>query len=221
MSNNPQLLFVAGPNGAGKSTYSKDLSEPGAIIFDVDKVIARIESQSPNMPKKQVYDSATQEFFKQANEAVRHKQHFTLETNFRDKELVDIANEFKRYGYTANLVYLTLENIDQSTSRVNERVLDGGHFVDQKNILLNYNEGLQYLELFADRFDMLEIIDASKGLGELVLLLKIKHQQLVYLNADLPIGVEQTIIDIANKYRDNSRNEDNDEERGWDFNRGR
>jgi hypothetical protein len=68
---------------------------------------------------------------------------------------------------------------------------------------------------------MLEIIDASKGLGELVLLLKIKHQQLVYLNADLPIGVEQTIIDIANKYRDNSRNEDNDEERGWDFNRGR
>ncbi|MGF7080267.1 hypothetical protein [Mucilaginibacter sp. UYCu711] len=68
---------------------------------------------------------------------------------------------------------------------------------------------------------MLEIIDASKGLGELVLLLKIKQQQLVYLNADLPIGVEQTIIDIANKYRDNSRDEDNDEERGWDFNRGR
>jgi predicted ABC-type ATPase len=135
MSNNPQLLFVAGPNGAGKSTYSKDLSEPGAIIFDVDKVIARTEAQSPDMPKKQVYDAATQEFFKQANEAVRHKQHFTLETNFRDKELVDIADEFKRYGYTANMVYLTLENIDQSTSRVNERVLDGGHFVDHKNIL--------------------------------------------------------------------------------------
>lgn len=50
MSNNPQLLYVAGPNGAGKSTFSKDLSEPGAIIFDVDKVIARIEAQSPVMP---------------------------------------------------------------------------------------------------------------------------------------------------------------------------
>lgn len=68
MSNNPLLLFVAGPNGAGKSTYSKDLSEPGAIIFDVDKVIARIEAQSPGMSKKQVYDAATQEFFEQANE---------------------------------------------------------------------------------------------------------------------------------------------------------
>jgi predicted ABC-type ATPase len=221
MSNNPQLLFVAGPNGAGKSTYSKDLSEPGAIIFDVDKVIARIEAQSPDMPKKQMYDSATQEFFKQANEAVRYKQHFTLETNFRDKELVDIAKEFKRYGYTANMVYLTLENIDQSTSRVNERVLDGGHFVDPKNILLNYNEGLEYLERFANRFDNLEIIDASKGLGELGLLLKIKQQQLVYLNADLPIGVERTIINIADRYRDNSRDNDNDEEQGWDYSLGR
>ena len=148
MSNNPQLLYIAGPNGAGKSTFSKDLSEPGAIIFDVDIVIARIEAQSPDMPKKQVYDTATQEFFNKANEAVRLKQHFTLETNFRDKGLMDIAAQFKQYGYTTNMVYLTLESIEESISRVNERVLDGGHFVDHKNILLNYNEGLQYLERF-------------------------------------------------------------------------
>jgi len=88
MSNNPQLLFVAGPNGAGKSTFSKELSEPGAIIFDVDKVIARIEAQSPGIPKKKVYEEATKEFFNQANDAIRQKRHFTLETNFRDKELV-------------------------------------------------------------------------------------------------------------------------------------
>jgi hypothetical protein len=87
--------------------------------------------------------------------------------------------------------------------------------------LSNLDSFLEYLEQFADRFDRLEIIDASKGLGELGLLLKIKQQQVVYLNPDLPIGVEQTIINIADKYRNNSRDEDNDEERGWDFNRGR
>ena len=109
MPDNPQLLFVAGPNGAGKSTYSRDLSEPGAIIFDVDKVIARIEAQSPSMPKKNVYQAATEEFFNQATEAVRHKQHFTLETNFRDDQLSDIVAQFKQYGYTTNMVYLTLK----------------------------------------------------------------------------------------------------------------
>jgi predicted ABC-type ATPase len=215
MSNNPQLLFVAGPNGAGKSTFSKELSEPGAIIFDVDKVIARIEAQSPGMPKKKVYDTATQEFFNLANEAIRLKQHFTLETNFRDKELVDIADRFKQYGYTTNMTYLALESVEQSTVRVNKRVLDGGHFVDRKNILLNYNEGLQYLERFADGFDNLEINDASKGIGEFELMLKIKDQRLVYMSEDLPVGIEQTVINIADRFRDNSRDEDNEQDLGY------
>ena len=221
MSNNPQLLFVAGPNGAGKSTFSKELSSPGAIIFDVDKVIARIEAQSPGIPKKKVYDTATQEFFNLANEAIRLKQHFTLETNFRDKELVDIADRFKQYGYTTNMIYLALESVEQSTVRVNKRVLDGGHFVDRKNILLNYNEGLQYLERFADSFDNLEINDASKGIGEFELMLKIKEQRLVYISEHLPVGVKQIVINIADRYRGSSRDEDNDEEQDRDYRRGR
>jgi predicted ABC-type ATPase len=221
MSNNPQLLYIAGPNGAGKSTFSKDLSNPGAIIFDVDKVIARIEAQSPGMPKKKVYDTATQEFFNLANEAIRLKQHFTLETNFRDKELVDIADRFKHYGYTTNMIYLALESVEQSTVRVNKRVLDGGHFVDRKNILLNYNEGLQYLERFADGFDNLEINDASKGIGEFELMLKIKEQRLVYISEHLSVGVKQIVINIADRYRGSSRDEDNDEEQDRDYRRGR
>ena len=218
---NPQLLYVAGPNGAGKSTFSEALSNPGAIIFDVDKVIARIEAQSPGMPMKKVYDTATQEFFNQANEAVRQKQHFTLETNFRDKELVDIVAQFKRRGYTTNMIYLTLDSIEQSIFRVNKRVLSGGHFVDHKNILLNYDEGLQYLERYADSFDNLEIVDGSKDFSEFKSLLSIKQQELIYLSTNLPASVEQTIINIADRYRNNSRNEDNDEEQGWDYRPGR
>ncbi len=221
MSDNPQLLFVAGPNGAGKSTFSKELSPLGAVIFDVNKVIARIVAQSPYMPNKEVYDIATQEFFNQANKAVRLKQHFTLETNFRDKELVDITDQFKRFGYTTNMVYLTLDSIEQSTYRVNQRVLNGGHFVDRKNILLNYHEGLQYLERFADRFDNVEIVDGSKDFGEFRSLLSIKQQELIYLSTNLPASVEQTVINIANRYRDKSRDEDNDEEQGWDYRLGR
>ena len=139
------------------------------------------------MPKKKVYDSlATQEFFNQANEAVRQKQHFTLETNFRDKELVNIVAQFKRRGYTTNMVYLTLDSIEQSIYRVNKRVLNGGHFVDHKNIRLNYDEGLLYLERYADSFDNLEIVDSSKDFSEFKSLLSIKQQELIYLNTNLP-----------------------------------
>ena len=210
---NPQLLFVAGPNGAGKSTFSKKLSDPGAVIFDVDKVIARIEAQSPDMPKKVVYQTATQEFFNLATEAVRRKQHFTLETNFRDDQLADIVAEFKRNGYTTNMVYMVLNNIKKSVSRVNQRVKNGGHYVDLKNIEQNYDLGLKYLERFADCFDNLEIIDASGNNFQLRSVLSIQQQQLVYSSTDLPSGAEETIKHIA--YRYNSKGLDDDIDRGW------
>jgi predicted ABC-type ATPase len=202
---NPQLLFVAGPNGAGKSTFSKILSNPGAIIFDVDSVIPRIEAQSPEMPKKQVYLAATQEFFKQATEAIRLKQDFTLETSFRDEQLVDIVAEFRRYGYTTNMVYLTLDSIEQSIKRVSERVSKGGHDVDLRNIQPNYEIGLQCLERLADRFDNLDVLDASIEHGIHKPLLKIAQKRMVYLNDNLPAGLARTVTNIADQFRDNPR----------------
>lgn len=192
--------MIAGPNGAGKSTFSKYLSPSGAVIFDVDKVVAHLEAQSPRMRKKQVYEAATQEFFRQATAAVRLKEHFTLETNFRDEGLADIVAQFKGFGYTTNMVYLTLEHIDQSIDRVQQRVTNGGHFVDDKNIRENYNLGLTYLEQFADRFDNVDILDASGNLFELRLLLSVQEQVLRYVNEDLPEKVAGMIMRIAERF---------------------
>ena len=76
---------------------------------------------------------------------------------------------------------------------------------------------LQFLlERFADRFDNLDIFDASNDPGKFKPLLKIEHQQLIYLSDDLPALVKQTIINIADRYSNNSRDEDNDEEQGGD-----
>jgi len=100
-------------------------------------------------------------------------------------------------------------------------VLNGGHFVDHKNIQLNYDEGLLYLERYAASFDNLEIVDSSKDFSEFRSLLSIKQQELIFLSTNLPASVEQTIINIADRYRNNSRDKDNDEEQGWDYNLGR
>jgi predicted ABC-type ATPase len=116
-------------------------------------VIARITACTPVLSKKQVYQAATQEFLDQATAAIRQRQHFTLETNFRDESPLSVIDEFKRYGYTINMVYLTLEHTQQSIDRVSQRVKNGGHYVDEKNIRENYEIGLEYLEQYADRFD--------------------------------------------------------------------
>jgi predicted ABC-type ATPase len=200
MSNHPQLLFVAGPNGAGKSTFSKELSEPGAVVFDVDKVVARIEAQSSHKPKKEVYEDATKEFFEQAIAAITDRRHFTLETNFRDKNLLKIVAEFKRYGYTTNMIYLTLENIEQSIDRVNERVSSGGHYVDHETIKQNYDLGLQFLERYAESFDNLEIIDASGSTWQLRSLLSIQNRNLKHVSERVNERVAKTVNAIAEKF---------------------
>jgi predicted ABC-type ATPase len=184
---NPQLLLVAGPNGAGKSTFSKKLSAPGTIIFDVDKVIARIVAHFPAIPKKQVYQAATEDFLKQSTAAIRNRQHFTLETNFRDESPLAV-------------VYLTLDNMEQSVARVNQRVLNGGHFVDHKNIKENYEIGLQYLEQYADRFDNLEIVSATATGFELRSLLSIQHKKLKHLSNVVPDQLTTTINAIASRF---------------------
>lgn len=204
MSKNPQLYFIAGPNGAGKSTFSGALSGPDAIIFDVDKVVARLETRTPKMSKKQIYDEATQEFFNQATGAVRLKSDFTLETNFRDEALVDIAMQFKGFGYDTNLIYLTLPNIKQSVRRVDQRVKAGGHYVDLKNITQNFELGLDHLEKFAGKFDRLEILETADENLETKTLLIVHYQTIKFINEDLPESLTETINRIADQFRPGS-----------------
>ena len=218
----PQLTIVGGPNGAGKSTYSGGLSPIGAFVFDVDIVIARVAARLPaDVPIESIYFAAQAAFLDFVDEAIGKKQHFTIETNFRDNQLIDTIARFKQNGYDTNMIYLTLNEVEHSIDRVKQRVSTGGHFVDEASIRYNFEEGLKNLDYFSGRFDNLDIIDASEDHGEVRLLLSVKKQRLVYLSDDLPGGVKQTAINIADRYRDNSRDNDNGQEQGWDFTPGR
>jgi len=221
-SENPQLLIVGGPNGAGKSTFSGRLSTIGAVVMDIDVIAARVQARlTAEVPIESIYFAVQSAFLDAVDEAIKKRQHFTIETNFRDNELMDTISRFKQNGYHTKMIYMTLDGVEQSLARVKQRVSDGGHYVDEDSIRFNYVEGLKNLEYFSNRFDSLEILDASKKPGQIKLLLKIKQQQLVYLSNDLPTAVEQAVINIAGRFQDNSRDEDNDEEQGWDYTLGR
>lgn len=221
-SETPQLLIVGGPNGAGKSTYSGRLSPVGAIVIDVDVITARLQARLPaDIPIESISFAVQSVFLDAVEEAIKKKQHFTIETNFRDNELMDTIARFKQNGYETKMIYMTLNNVELSIERVKQRVNAGGHFVDESSIRYNYEEGLKNLEYFSGRFDNLEIIDASQNQGQIIRLLSIKQQQLVYLSNDLPTAVAQTVTNIAGRYQDHSRDEDNDEEQGLDYSLGR
>ncbi|MGZ3767770.1 MAG: zeta toxin family protein, partial [Mucilaginibacter sp.] len=187
-----------------------------------DIITARVAARlPPDVPVESIYLAVQSVFLDFVEEAIGKKQHFTVETNFRDNELMDTIARFKQNGYDTSMIYLTLNDVEHSIDRVKQRVSTGGHFVDENSIRYNFEEGLKNLEYFSRRFDNLNIIDASDDHGEVRLLLSIKNERLDYLTDDLPAGVAQTVINIANRYRDNSRDQNNDEEQSLGYRRRR
>lgn len=209
---NPQLLIIGGPNGAGKSTFSKDLSFEGALIYDADIVKAKLEKKFPDLPDESIYYAMQQDFLDAIDEALKYRRHFTLETNFRDYGLMSTVQRFRDAGYDTGLVYLCLRSVAQSMDRVNRRVKNGGHFVDNESIKYNFNEGLKNLQHFAKGFDNLEIIDVSGDVLHIRSLLSIQAKQLVYYEVNPPEWTKSYLTNIIEQYRGYNRNRDNDQE---------
>jgi predicted ABC-type ATPase len=213
---NPQLLIVAGPNGAGKSTFSKDLSTPGAFIFDADKEAAKVEARYPGLPGESISYAVEHYFQDRILEALNNKIDFTIETNFRDAGLMNTITRFKENDYIVSIVYIGLGDVKQSMDRVNARVKGGGHFVDTSSIRYNYFEGLKNFEHLADRFDNLEFIDASGNLYGLKSLLSIQNREVVFVSNDLPNWASSASSSIVKRFSRSSpkREDDNEYRRG-------
>jgi len=219
MTESPQLLIIAGPNGAGKSTFSKDLSPANAFIFDPDKEKALIVSKFTGLPAESINFAFEQRFQDLIETAIKNRRDFVIETNFRDNNLWDIANRFKANGYAVNMIYFLLASIHESIDRVTSRINNGGHYVDEASIRYNYIEGLENLKYFADRFDKLEVVDASGSFLQLRSVLSIQQKQLIYISDDVPENTKQVITDIARRFNSRRSDENEDRDQGYGLTR--
>jgi predicted ABC-type ATPase len=211
---NPQLLIIAGPNGAGKSTYSKDISSEGASIFDADKERAAFRRQFPDLPEQSIAFAVEQVFLDQVELTLKLKSDLTIETNFRDHALMATVLQFQKEGYKASLIYLGLSSIEQSIDRVQHRVHQGGHFVDNHSIRYNYMEGLNNLAFFADRFDAVRVIDTSGDYLSLRTVYQSVGREIIYLSEQVPKWAADTIsVMISNLRSEQKRKQDDDESR--------
>ncbi|MBS7565640.1 hypothetical protein KHS38_14610 [Mucilaginibacter sp. Bleaf8] len=125
---------------------------------------------------------------------------------------MDTVERFRKRGYSTSLIYLGLVSIEQSIDRVQHRVRQGGHFVDNYSIRYNYEEGLRNLAYFADRFDTVRVIDASGDYLNLKTLYQAVDREVVSLANELPGWVAESIITMANKLRPGYNREQDDEE---------
>jgi predicted ABC-type ATPase len=162
----PTLSLIAGPNGSGKTYFTSYFLEKGFITtkpinldFIGEEVYERLtanvyayEQQIPKIKKKL--------FLKNCIDAINNEKDFAYECNLRLQQMQAIKL-FDDAKYNLNLWYFYMPNINRCKERVELRVLNRGHDVDDLSIKVNFEEGLKNLDLTFEEWNQLFIIDNS------------------------------------------------------------
>jgi len=129
----PVLVVLAGPNGAGKTTFFELFIAPSGLPFVNADFIAKELAEKG----KPIADYETARLAEQKRqEYVSEKRSFCMETVFSDaagsKRIFFKDAQVK--GYAVLLVFIGLNHVETSRSRVAQRVSAGGHNVPDRKI---------------------------------------------------------------------------------------
>ena len=185
------LYIITGSNGAGKSSFGasylpKNLQ--GYNIFDGDKLFMQ--------KRRQVYPAQTpshkeagrialewlhEHFEECVARAIKDNDHFVYEGHLPEDGNWITPERFKAAGYDIHFIFLGLNNIALSATRVFERAVMGGHHVPPYEIERNFLGNLYQLNKRYSTLDSLQIIDTSESINPRLLA--------VFLNGNLNYSV--------------------------------
>lgn len=146
-----KLYIIAGANGSGKTTFAKSFSKKSGYYFiNADEIAKELDSN--NLTKHKV--KAGRIFFQELEKRLDDRESFVVETTLSGKYLVKYINRAKENGFEVILIYLFLENPMMNISRVNSRVLAGGHNVPKDDIIRRFYRSHElFLNLYREMVD--------------------------------------------------------------------
>jgi len=201
----PDFTIIAGPNGAGKSSYSSLLAAPGSLIFDADKVKAIKEKQYPDLPVQSIQMMIDSAYWEAEEIALKEGKDLIIETNLRDDFLISRSIYFRNKRYKLNLIFMLLSDVRASRERVNIRIDQGGHFVDEESIKYNFEYSLTMLHQHFNKFDSLFLFDSSLT-SELSIpntLLILKNNSISFIDKNAPLWAKPILDEIVKKLTTN------------------
>jgi len=137
-------LIIAGPNGAGKTTFALDFLpkvKQYSHFINADLIAAGL---SPLAPERELI-TASKFFLQEIKNNIANNNDFALETTLSGRSYIKMIKNLKQLGWTVELVYLALPNVEMSKQRVAERVKHGGHNIPLKDIERRFSRSLDNL----------------------------------------------------------------------------
>ena len=162
------LYVIAGCNGAGKTTASftilPDILDCREFV-NADEIA---EGLSPFQPEKAVIE-AGKIMLNRIKHLLNENINFAFETTLATKIHKNFILKAQDMGYNVTLLFFWLQTVELAKKRVQKRVLEGGHGIEEEVIERRYLSGIRNLfDIYLSIVDNVLIFDNSEGKHELI-----------------------------------------------------
>jgi len=163
-SERPIFWVIGGANGSGKSSLYSDADieafDQSVWIINPDLLTGRIQ-QVENLTLLEANIQAVVRIERWLEASIDAHQTVGVETVLSTGKYRRLVLAAKQKRFEFRLIYIVLESPDLNVERVRQRVIKGGHDVDEVKIRERWGKSLQQLPWFLDQADRAAIYDNS------------------------------------------------------------
>ena len=138
----PRVILISGPNGAGQSTSAPTLLRG---VFDVSHFVNAdaIARGLSELAPESVALEAGRVMLMRLDALAAARESFAFETTLASRTFAPRIRSLVAAGYDFYLIYLWVVSPELSILRIQGRVRDGGHYVDDHTVRQRYSRGLR------------------------------------------------------------------------------
>ena len=214
MTENPTIYVIAGANGVGKTTSADDYFPKELNLVNADEIAKQLRQQYPYLST--VQELANEQAMQKVNIFLSKKESFGFETNLADNETWKFLESVQFLDYRIVINFFSVDSVEICIKRIDNRVVEGGHFVRSDIVRGRYESGLKLLYHYYNMPDQLLFTDATKRKPTTFLVLEkgetiVKKENppnwiklfLTHKNQKENVSddAEQSLEDIRNKYK--------------------
>jgi predicted ABC-type ATPase len=155
-----RIVIIAGPNGAGKTTFAREFlpNEANCPIFvNADLIAAGL---SPFAPELAAF-KAGRLMLEEIAAYVKREESFAFETTLSGLTYAQMIPLWRTSGYTVELAFLSLPDVEMAIERVAMRVKQGGHNIPVDVIRRRYVHGITNFTRYKLLVDSWQLYDNS------------------------------------------------------------
>lgn len=138
----PNVYIIAGPNGAGKTTFAREFLPYYADCKNFINADLIAQGVSPFSPSTAAF-RAGRLMLDEIARCARRGADFGFETTLSGYSHLKLGRDLKKVGYQLRIFYLWVPTVELALSRVEERVLKGGHDVPESVVRRRFGRSIK------------------------------------------------------------------------------